>query len=111
MDIGALISGAAIALLSAWLASLYAEKKHRRELRAEFLELIGRQQALVHRSRIEDGDKLMTLTEKYTKWLHEENPNPATLAYVIGYVRQGNEQIESLMETIESARAEIDRLG
>ena len=53
----------------------------------------------------------MTLTEEYAKWLDEKSPNPATLALVIGYIRQGNEQIESLIEKIENGRAEIDRLS
>ena len=96
MDIGSLVTGAAIALLSAWLASLAAEKKRRREQRGELLKLIGQHQALEHRWKREGlGNK--SPMEKSVEWLEKEKPTSATVALAIGYLQQGNKEGESLI--------------
>jgi hypothetical protein len=109
--IGAVIPlvSAVITLLSVWFASYLTEKRVRRKQREEFCQVIARQQALVHRSS-QRNDLSMTLTDTYQKWLDEKSPNPATLAFVVEYLRQANEQIDSLVKEIENRHAEIDRL-
>src|SRR5438876_133062 len=96
------IVGAAIALLSAWLASRY-------KLRNEFFKLIGRQQALVHRWK-KEATWEKSLIEKYTDWLKSEKPTDETLAVVIGYIEEGNKQIEPLVEEIETQRTTLVEL-